>query len=246
MTMKLRAGLILLTLLCFQPFSAAAFTPLDEELSAMLRKNYGPMTSWEAEMRFPEYPDVVARLWYARGKWRQQWTAGDTATAVGVGGNVVADCTADGFPLSPLFVWMVPQPVETWKSWGVDNATSSYGFCDGQPCYMLGAYPGDEASPAVHLNNEDMAPLLIRYPGPEGPITLTFSDYRMMGGFQVPQKVVAAMGALVLEGAVKWIAVNQAEGEQLYAREALDGTPCATPPAPFTILRDHFRYPQTR
>lgn len=197
-------------------------------------------------MTFPEYPTVSVTLWYARGKWRQEWKAGDTAAAVGMGGNVVASCTADGFPLSPLFVWMVPDPVETWKSWGVDNATSSYGFCDGHPCYMLGAEPDDGASSLVQLNNEDMAPLLIRYGGPDGSIVLTFSDYTTVGGFDLPRQVVATMGAMVLEATVRWVAVNRADGEELYSREGLDTTPCATPPEPFTILRDHFRYPATR
>ena len=231
-------------LVCLMALPAFAFTPDDVELSARLQKNYGALSSWEAEMSFPEFPGVTAHLWYARGKWRQEWKAGDKATAVGMNGNVVGSCVPGKFALSPLFVWMAPNPVETWKSWGVDNATQNFGFCDSLPCYMLGAEPGDETTPTVQLNNEDMSPILVRYESAGSKFTVAYSDYRTMGGFRVPQKVVTTMGSdHVLEAKVKWFAVNRADGEELYAREALDDTPCAMPPSPFDILRDFFRYP---
>ncbi len=50
----------------------------------------------------------------------------------------------------------------------------------------------------------------------------------------------------MLEAKVKWIAVNRADGEELYARDALDTAPCAVPPTPFDVLRDSFRYPMVK
>ena len=166
---------------CLLALPAAAFTPDDGELAHLLREKYGALSSWEAEMAFADHPGVSVHLWYARGKWRQEWTAGDKVVAVGVNGNVSAKCTAGEFPLSPLFVWMVPNPVETWKSWGVDNATASYGFCDDMPCYLFGADPGDDASPAIFMNNESMAPLLVRFGSGAGRSTVDYADYRTLG-----------------------------------------------------------------
>lgn len=234
---------LVFALICVFTLPAAAFAPDDRELSSFLQKNYGALSSWEAEMSFPAYPGVSVHLWYARGKWRQEWKAGDTAVAVGMNGSVVAKCTVEEFALSPLFVWMAPNPVETWRSWGIDNATRNYGFCDGMPCFMIGAEPGNETAPAVHLNNENLAPILIRFASGTGVTTVQFAEYRTLGGFSVPEKVVATMGGEPLETTVKWIAVNRAEGEELYARDAFDSTPCAAPPPPFDILRDSFRYP---
>jgi len=223
----------------------SAFTPDDEELSSLMQKNYGALSSWEAEMSFPAAPNVKAHVWYARGKWRQEWTGG--GKAIGMNGNVVAKCVVDDFALSPLFVWMPPNPVETWKSWGVDNATSSYGFCDTMPCYLFGAEPGDESTPMVQLNNEDMSPLVVRYRSDKGLTTVTYGEYRTLGGFRVPQSVsLVVEGDSVLEAKVKWIAVNRADGEELYARDALDTAPCAVPPTPFDVLRDSFRYPMVK
>ncbi|QGY40690.1 hypothetical protein GM415_11330 [Pseudodesulfovibrio cashew] len=236
-----------LLFVCLFALPAAAFVPDDGELAAQVRKIYGPLSSWEAEMTFPEYPGVAVHLWYARGKWRQEWRAGTSAVAVGRNGNVVAECTPDGFPLSPMFVWMTPDPVGTWKSWGVDNATRNFGFCDEQPCYLLGAEPGDETLPTVRLNNEDMAVLLVRYASGGGMISVGYGDYRTLGGFRVPQTVTTTFAdGQVLEAKVKWIAVNRADGEELYDRDSVGGTPCLAPPAPFDLLRDAFRYPQPR
>ena len=235
---------IILAYVCLFSLPAFAFTPDDGELAARLQKEYGALTSWEAEMSFPEFPSVTAHLWYARGKWRQEWKAGDKATAVGLNDSVIASCVAEEFAQSPLFVWMTPDPVETWKSWGVDNATQNFGFCDSMPCYMLGAEPGDEVTPTVQLNNEDMSPILIRYNSGGTLISVQYADYRTFGGFRVPETVVTRVGdEQVLEAKVKWIAINRADGEELYARESVDSAPCATPPPPFDILRDSFRYP---
>lgn len=229
-------------LFCAHP--AAAFVPDDEELAALLQKSYGPLASWEADMTFPAHYGVSVNVKYARGRWRQQWQSG--AEAVGMAGSVVAACTEGPFPLSPLFVWMVPDPLAAWRSWGVDTANRSYGFCGDAPCIMLGADPGDESSPAVRLNNEDMAPLMVRYEAEGRLITVEFADYRTLGGYRVPQKVVLTVDGQALEASVKWRAVMKAGGEELYARESVPAVPCAEPPAPFGFLRDNFRYPSTR
>ena len=223
---------------------AQAFTPDDQELAHRVRGIYGPLSSWEAEMTFPDYPGVAAHLWYARGKWRQEWSGG--ARAVGLNGNVSARCTASEFPLSPLFIWMVPDPVASWRSWGVDNATSAFGFCGDSPCYMFGAEQGDSVLSAVFLNNESLAPLLIRYGSGSGQTTVEFGDYKPLGGFDLPQDVGVTRDGQTLRARVRWIAVNRADGEELYARDALDPAPCADPPEPFAILRDLFRYPSAR
>ena len=241
--MKFITAVFALTLSFVLP--ASAFTPDDEELSSAMQKSFGGLTSWEAEMTFPKYPGTSVHIWYARGKWRQEWQAGDTAVAVGIGGNVVGKCIADDFALSPLFVWMPPNPVQTWRAWGVDNATRTFGFCDDSPCFEIGAEPGDDTMPTIQLNNENYSPILIRYASGAGLISVKYSEYKTMGGFRVPQKVVV-VGDDSFEANVRWIAVNRADGEELYARDALDTTPCATPPIPFDILRELFRYPSVQ
>ena len=242
---KLAASFVVFALLfCAQP--AAAFVPDDEELAALLRKSYGPLASWEAEVAFPEYPGVSVNIQYARGKWRQQWRAGGTAEAVGVAGTVVASCTGGEFALSPLLVWMVPDPLGSWKAWGVDVTTRGFGFCGAQPCIMLGAQPGDDAGAAVHLNNEDMAPLLVRYRADGRAVSVAYSDYTTMGGYRVPQNVLLIVDGETLEASVRWRSVMRSDSPELYARDSIPSAPCAEPPAPFVFLRDNFRYPSTR
>lgn len=235
--------LLTLLLLCLTALPVHAFVPDGEELAARLQKNYGPMRSWQASMTFPAYPGVSVDLWYANGRWRQEWKAGGTAVAVGALGNVVGSCVAGSFPLSPLFVWLVPHPVETWQSWGVDVTVGGYGFCGEDACLMLGVDPADADRPTVYLNNEDLAPLLVRYPSDAGMITVAFSDYQTYAGYRVPQKLTVRMGGGELAADVEWTRLNNAGGEELYARDGLDPAPCAEPPQPFGLLRDSFRYP---
>ena len=225
---------------------ASAFLPDDVALQDGLQKEYGALSSWEAEMTFPEFPDVSVHLWYTRGKWRQEWAAGDKAVAVGRGGNVTGLCTGGDFAQSPMFIWMVPNQVATWRSWGADNATRSLGFCGSEPCLLFGAEPGDETSPSVQLNNEDLSPILIRFMSGDKLTSVHYGDYKTLGGFRVPQSVRVTIGSdHVLEAKVKWIAVNRADSEELYSRDSVDKL-CATPPPPFDLLRDAFKYPQAR
>jgi hypothetical protein len=222
---------------------AAAFTPDNGEISQLMQKRYGGLTSWEAVMTFPGQPGVSAHVWHSRGRWRQEWQGEGAARAVGVNGRVVAACIEGGFALSPLFVWLPSSPVATWQSWGVDIASSSFGFCGDAPCLMLGAGPDDEVSPAVRLHNENGAPLLVRYRDGQGVIVVRFDEYRTMGGFQVPQRLSVDLGGTTLEARVEWIAVNRADSDSLYVLDAPDAVPCAEPPAPFGLLRDLFHTP---
>ncbi|WP_319543563.1 hypothetical protein [uncultured Pseudodesulfovibrio sp.] len=237
-------GVILLVV--FAALPATAFTPDDEELTGALKKHFGPLRSWEAKMTFPEHSGVEVHVWYSRGKWRQEWQAGDTAAAVGLNGNMTTACTPGSFALSPLFVWMPPNPLETWKQWGVAVDVRNYGFCSEQPCFMLGAEPGDDASPAVRLNNEDLTPLLVRYVTGAGLTSVEFLDHKTVAGYSVPQKIVVIVAGTSLEVAVKWIAINGADSEDIYVKESLSPIPCAEPPAPFDFLRNSFRYPSSQ
>ncbi len=218
----------------------------------MLRKAYGPLSSWEAEASFPDYPGVAVHIWYARGKWRQEWRAnGLKSSGVGVGGTVLASCVGQAFPLSPLFAWMPPDTLQTWHDWGVDNATRTFGFCGDVPCFMYGADPEDMTLPAVWLNNETMAPLLVRYEAGGGQASIAFSDFRTLGGYDVPQKVIyTAPGAEPLVMAVKWLAVNRAGDASLYDPKALARTlspeTCGAMPEPFDRLGNEFRFPVVR
>jgi hypothetical protein len=138
---------------------------------------------------------------------------------------------------------MVPHPVRAWQAWGVDVTSGSYGFCGEAPCLMLGASPEDGDKPAVYLNNEDLAPLMVRYASQTGMISVEFSDYRTYAGYRVPQAVTVRTERGELAARVEWVRLNGADAEELYASDALDAAACAEPPQPFGFLRESFRYP---
>ncbi|WP_229594150.1 hypothetical protein [Pseudodesulfovibrio sediminis] len=241
-----RIAFLIIAFFALSALPALAFLPDDEELGAILQKTYGPLSSWEAEVTFPEYPGVSVNLWFNQGKWRQQWMAGDSVEAVGNGGNVVASCLEGGFAQSPMFLWVTPHPLKSWQRWGVDLTVRTFGFYSDQPCVMIGAAPDDSLAPAVYLNNEDHAPVFVRYSSPVGLTSVAYMDYRTYAGYRVPQKVVVTVGELRLECLVKWKTVKQADGEELYDRASLGHTVCVQPPAPFDFLRDTFRFPVTQ
>ncbi|NDV19363.1 hypothetical protein GO013_08025 [Pseudodesulfovibrio sp. JC047] len=243
---RLSAAVVVCLLVLLIAVPGAAFTPDDEELSASLTAKYGPLRSWEAEMSFPDYPGVRVEIAYASGQWRQKWQAETTVEAVGFGEKVIGACTPGGFALSPLFVWLVPNPVETWKEWGVAVDDRGYGFYDGAPCFILGAEPADPSSSVIYLHNETRAPLLIRYMTEVGLTSVVFSKYKVLAGYSVPQQCVVTVDGTTLTVNITWKAVNGAGDKALYVKESVSPIPCAEPPAPFDFLRDSFRIPSRR
>ena len=222
-----------------------AFTPNDVELAAQMRAAYGGLSSWKAQVTYPEYPDVATTVWWSGGKWRQEWTgvAGQPAVAVGVGGGVLASCPA-AFPVNPVLAFMPTRPVEAWKAWGVDNATRQYGFCGDSPCFIMGADVTDETLPAIRLDNETMAPLLLRLGGAV-PSTVTFGDYAVHKGFALPGsgEVIFADGS-TLAFTVTWTDLLQADDPGLYDASTVPGGALCLPPGePFGSLLERFRIP---
>ncbi|MFH1912739.1 MAG: hypothetical protein ABIK45_00480 [Pseudomonadota bacterium] len=169
------------------------------------------------------------------------------AVAVGTNERVVASCLDGGFAMSPLVLWLPADPVARWKAWGVDTAERSYEFCGDAPCLRLGAESGDvaggEAGPAVWLHNENMAPLMLRYRAGDRVVSIDFDSYLTKSGFRLPGRVTVRAGEAVVVATVRWVAVNRADSEALYARETISSRSCATPPLPFDILRDTVRHP---
>ncbi|MUM76869.1 hypothetical protein GKC30_04390 [Pseudodesulfovibrio sp. F-1] len=257
---KLIPALCLVALVAFMVPPVGAVSADEEELARALRRQYGGLTSWEAVMTFADSPGVSVHVWQSRGRWRQEWTfpaepsgashngsvadSGEAfAVAVGMDGRVVASCLEGDFALSPLMLWMPAGPVDRWKAWGVDIAERSYGFCGDAPCLMLGAEPGDAVGPAVWLHNEDMAPLMVRYRDGRRMVEIQFAGYLTLSGFRLPGQVNIRVGDAATTATVRWIAINRADGEALYARDNLGSRPCAVPPPPFDLLRDAVRHP---
>ena len=222
--------------------TALAFTPDDVELGRQLRVRYGALTSWRAEVAFPEYPRVAVNIWWSKGDWRQEWVEnGTTFTAVGSGASVTASCPAS-FPLSPLLVFMPVGPVDAWKGWGVDNATRGYGFCDGAPCFIMGADPTNQTLPMIQLDNETFAPLLLRF-GRTNPVEISFADFVVSKGFALPGSGRIVQGGRRLAFTVKWTDLLVPVEPGLFDGSALGGSLCIEPSQPFGLLRDILRIP---
>ena len=102
----------------------------------------------------------------------------------------------------------------------------------------------------MHTTTADMGVTLICNDDP-ATLRLAAAVRARMGGVNIysirkSDRIDSCLRSLARHGIGKWIAVNRADSEELYAREALNPTPCAEPPEPFAILRDLFRYPAPR
>lgn len=243
------AGLLLLAAL-----PALAFTPDDAELSTKLAKEYGGLSSWKVDVSFPAHPGVQASIWQHGLQWRQEWKSIDQpgkAISVGFGGQAAASCPAD-FPLPLTLFWNLPSPVAKWKALGVDNSTGGFGFHGDFPSYILGADAGEEQKPQVWLNNESMSLLRVRLASGSGYLEFSYSDYTMLGGFDVPGKgnILLPDGESV-DFVMEWSLLNKAVDPSLYSvdsiRQKVMTGGCPTPSAPFGLLSGQYSdYPALR
>jgi len=191
------------------PVVAHAFAPNEHELLVKYRQNYGGLRSFTAEVRFSEEPNVLLRIDWTGGKWRQIWTeaSGVSCGAVGVEDSVLASCPDGDFPLPVLLPWHASDPHQAWKNMGLDLNNGEFGFIGNSPSLM---FASNATSAMMTFNNENLAPLEVHYPVPGGSLVFKYDDYKTFKGFELPyggQIIIPGRGHL--EFSVNWIAVNK-------------------------------------
>lgn len=226
---------------------AFAFSPPDEELAKQLAARQAVAAAWEVEITFPEYPDVKVDVRRYRNRWVQQWSVNGTMTAAASGSDakVLASCPTGAFPLPLLLPWQPSQPLAMWQRLGMNNATSGYGFCGDDPCFVYGGRQSDSSAPQVHMHNDDLHVLFLRYAGPEGLLEFSYSDYSAVKGVHLPSKgKVRLPDDKILEFDIAWKSVGKraksADFDLKRFRKAWKDKACAEPPMPFALLVRHF------
>ncbi|WP_415717383.1 hypothetical protein [Maridesulfovibrio sp.] len=212
---------------------ARAFFPSDEGINETMYRNYGSLTSYEAELTFPSEPGTILVIKRGHDHWQQTFVeAGPNSTveakSVGQYFESIAQCPVDAdMPVSVLQFWAPDDPVSDWKELGVSNSTRSYGFSDDTPAFIFGAEPGDESSPQIWFNNEDFAPLKIVL-GPQREIS--FGTYSKFAGFMLPHTGTLMVGDEALDFIVKWKSVRKKFSPSDFAPAAVKkSSGCAVP-----------------
>ncbi|WP_319779686.1 hypothetical protein [Maridesulfovibrio sp.] len=191
---------------------ARAFFPSDEVINDAMYRNYGSLTSFEAELTFPSEPGTRLIIKRGHDHWQQTFIeSGGNATveakSVGQYFKTIAQCPSGAeMPVSVLQFWTPDDPVADWKSIGVSNSTRSYGFYEDTPAFVFGAEQGDDSSPQIWFNNEDFAPLKIVL-GPQCEIT--FGTYSKFAGFMLPHTGIMKLGDEKIDFRVQWKSIRK-------------------------------------
>lgn len=202
------------------------------------------MTSYEAEITFPDFPGQSIMISSRHGKWRQDWTVksegnSTSASATGFIFEVDDTCPAKtAFPVPATGLWLPRDPVQDWMDLGVNNATKSFGFRENTPALIIGAEPGDETSPQVWLDNETYAPLKLIFNAHAGRVQFVFESYVTFAGFEVPKSGKVIFGDNEpIEFNIGWISIRKKLDPSIFRSGAVESDGCALPSSePFDIF----------
>ena len=230
-------GAALLLALLLLPSAGQGFFPETQEVAKQVGKQFSRMQSWQAVLTLARESGLRIHCWRREASWRQEWVSRTNATArvvraaLGEGKRLLASYPpAYEFPLPPLQFGGMSQPLEIWRSWGVETEIKSYQFFAHRPCIVLGARFGNLDRPQVWIDLEEGVPLrMINVRG----LQWIWKDYYRAGNVSLPHVM-----AIVLPGGERfsleiiWKGVNTEIPKHLFQVPAFEDKFSRAPSTP--------------
>jgi hypothetical protein len=205
-----------------------AFFPQPGEVAERVRKEMKPLSSFQAILSFPDYPEITCNLWVQGETWRQEFVdaSGESPrlarVALGTHTSLVRAFPDQGRAALPwLVIWQFP--VSTWTDKGMDPAVMSYQFLLDRPSLVMGAKDGELQATQLWIDNERHVPLRAMWQKGYGGCDLIWDEWARIGNFWLPHRIwYAADGQHPLEIRVRWNGVNVPLNKDLFSPRIMD------------------------
>ncbi|GAU07714.1 hypothetical protein [Desulfoplanes formicivorans] len=208
--------------------SCFAFFPEPGELAASLEKETHPLSSFQAILSFPKYPDVSCNLWVKGNLWRQEFVETVqgrprlVGAALGTRDSVTRVFPPNGrIPLPGLVVWQFS--FRRWLDMGIDPAIMSYQFLIDRPCLVVGAEDGQMHASQLWMDKERHVPVRAMWHKEGVRYDLIWDAWSRLGNFWLPHTMWRAVdGQHPLEMHIRWNGVNINLNDGLFSASAMD------------------------
>jgi hypothetical protein len=205
-----------------------AFFPQPGEVAASLDKEMHPLSSFQAILSFPQYPDLSCNLWVSGEQWRQEFVETVqgrprlVGVALGAGDSVVREFPPNGrAPVPELVVWRFS--FRKWLNLGMDPSTMSYQFLVDRPCLVVGAEDGQLGATQLWVDRERNVPVRAMWHQGDVRYDYIWDGWARLGNFWLPHTMWRAVeGHPPLEIHIRWNGVNIGLKNKLFSASALD------------------------
>ena len=218
-----------LVLVCMTSASSCyAFFPQPGEVAASIDKEMRPLSSFQAILSFPQYPDLSCNLWVQGNQWRQELVETVqghprlVGVALGTGDSVVREFPPHGrVPVPDLVMWRFP--LEKWQNMGMDPSIMSYQFLIDRPCLVVGAQDGELHATQLWMDKERHVPVRAIWHKGTTQYDLIWDAWARLGNFWLPHTMWRAVGGQrPVEIHIRWNGVNIGLKNDLFSASALD------------------------
>ncbi len=192
----------------------------------MVGKQIASLSSFQAILSFPDYPEFSCNLWVKGSTWRQELieTVNGNARVVqaslGTGNNLSAafpEKTQAPFPM--LLVWKFP--LARWIAFGTNPQAMSYGFLKDRPCLVLGDREGGEGTVQYWIDTERDIPVRAIVQKNAGRYDLIWDESARVGTFWLPHRMWLTQNQEpALQVRIRWNGVNIPLRDTLFSVDA--------------------------
>jgi len=205
-----------------------AFFPKSGEVAEHVRREMKPLSSFQAILSFPDYPEITCNLWVQGETWRQEFVDASKESprlarvALGTQTALARVFPDQGHAALPwLVIWQFP--VSAWIDKGMDPAVMSYQFLVDRPCLVMGAQDGQLQATQLWIDNERYVPLRVLSHKGDGGCDLIWGEWERIGNFWLPHKIWYTIGGQPpLEIHVRWNGVNIPLNKDLFSPRVMD------------------------
>lgn len=205
-----------------------AFFPKPGEVAEDVRREMQPLSSFQAIVSFPDYPEITCNLWVQGETWRQEFVDASKESprlarvALGTQTSLARAFPRQGRAVLPwLVIWQFP--VSTWIDKGMDPTVMSYQFLLDRPCLVMGAEDGQLLATQLWIDNERHVPLRVMWQKENGSCDLIWDEWSRIGNFWLPHRIwYTGDGQRSLEMHVRWNGVNIPLNKDLFSPRVMD------------------------
>ena len=203
---------------------APAFFPEPNDVAVKVGKQARSLSSFQAVLSFPDYPEFSCNLWVKGHQWRQELieTHGGIPRVVqailGTDTRLSAVFPAETrAPLPWLLVWKFP--MDRWITPETNPQSMSYQFLSDRPCLVV----GESTATQYWIDNEREIPVRVIWQADAGSCDLIWDECSRVGTFWLPHQMrFTGNHDSVLHVRIRWNGINIPLQNTLFSADAFN------------------------